>query len=101
MRYPNKKQFVAKIKKLDPCRSGLKRLRDRLRRNTVRRVLNKYLDSSFNTSYMEDLDFSPIAGDAIWLFSQINFSYDEVYSHRVGVEKIHPDDVIRSLNYWT
>lgn len=101
MRYPSKKRFIAKIEKLEPRRNGLKRLRDRLRRNTVRKVLNKYLDSSFNTSHIYDLDCSEIASDARWLLNQINFSYDEVCRHRVGIVKIHPDDVILSLNYWT
>lgn len=98
MRYPSKKQFIAKIKKLHPCRIGLRRLQDRLRRNTVRKVLNKYLDSSFNTSHIDDLDCSRIASDARWLLIQIRFNIE---NHRFGNIKIHADNVIQSLNYWT
>lgn len=101
MRYPSKKQFISKIKKLDPCRSGLKRLQSKLRHNTVRETLNQYLNNSFDVGCPLEGYIDRRIGDMFWLLGQLAFFYIERDDHRNGLRKIHADDVIRSLHYWT
>lgn len=100
MRFPSKKQFIAKIKKLDLCADGMKRLKSKLRHNTVREVIEQYLNIAASRSALSGVGWERYT-DIYWLLGRLNFSFDDTQDLRAGIKNITSVQVIQNLNYWT